>query len=50
MVRIIVGTLVDVGQGRIAKEELNNILQARDRKLAGKTFPPNGLYLVSIEY
>lgn len=50
MVRIIVGTLVDVGQGRITKEELNNILQARDRKLAGKTFPPNGLYLVSIEY
>ena len=50
MVRIIVGTLVDVGQGRISKDELNDILQACDRKQAGKTFPPNGLYLVSIEY
>lgn len=50
MVRIIVGTLVEVGQGKIKPNDVKKILDARDRKLAKKTFPPNGLYLVKITY
>jgi len=50
MVRIIVGTLVKVGQGEIEPEEIPKIIKARDRKNAGKTLPPQGLYLVKVEY
>ena len=50
MVRIIAGTLVEVGFGNIKPEEIENIIIAKDRNLAGKTIPPNGLYLVSVEY
>ncbi|MCL6445588.1 MAG: tRNA pseudouridine(38-40) synthase TruA, partial [Alicyclobacillus sp.] len=42
MVRIIAGTLVDVGIGRISSEEIPGILAARDRRRAGRTAPPHG--------
>lgn len=50
MVRIISGTLVDVGSHKIDPEDIKNIIEAKDRKLAGKTLQPQGLYLVSVEY
>ena len=50
MVRIIAGTLVDVGSGKINPEEVKEIIDAKDRSMAGKTLPPQGLYLVSVEY
>lgn len=50
MVRIITGTLVDVGIGKIEPEDIKNIIDAKDRSLAGKTLPPQGLYLLNVEY
>lgn len=50
MVRIISGTLVDVGLGKIEPEEISNIIKSQKRENAGKTLPPQGLYLVSVEY
>lgn len=50
MVRIIAGTLVEVGLGNIPPEEMKNILEAKDRQKAGKTLPPQGLFLMSVEY
>lgn len=50
MVRIMVGTLVDVGMGRIRAEEIPDIIESRDRKRAGRTAPPQGLYLVEVYY
>ena len=50
MVRIISGTLVDVGCGKIKPEEIKNIIESKNRNLAGKTLPPQGLYLVNVEY
>lgn len=50
MVRIIAGTLVEVGLGNIEPEEIEKIIQGRDRAKAGKTLPPQGLYLVKVEY
>ncbi len=50
MVRIIAGTLVDVGLGNIQPEEIVQIIQGKDRAKAGKTLPPQGLYLVKVEY
>ncbi|OED37108.1 tRNA pseudouridine(38,39,40) synthase TruA [PVC group bacterium (ex Bugula neritina AB1)] len=46
MIRIIMGTLIDVGRGHKKKESILNILQARDRRLAGPTAPARGLYLL----
>jgi tRNA pseudouridine38-40 synthase len=45
MVRIIVGTLVDVGMGKFAPQEIIDMLAAKDRRSAGTTAPPCGLYL-----
>jgi tRNA pseudouridine38-40 synthase len=45
MVRIMVGTLVQVGLDRIQPEQIPEILAARDRRAAGPTAPPHGLYL-----
>jgi tRNA pseudouridine38-40 synthase len=50
MVRNIVGTLVEVGKGRYPPEEVGRIIQAQDRRKAGMTAPPQGLYLVSVVY
>ena len=50
MVRIIVGTLVEVGLGNIKPEKVKEIIDSKDRKMAGKTLPPNGLYLLKVEY
>lgn len=50
MVRIISGTLVDVGIGKIKPEEVKEILEAKDRLKAGRTLPPTGLYLVDVKY
>ena len=50
MVRIIAGTLVDVGTNKIQPKDVKNILDAKDRLKAGKTLPPTGLYLVKVEY
>jgi tRNA pseudouridine38-40 synthase len=50
MVRSIVGTLVEVGLGKRPPDSLANILHARDRSSAGKTAPPQGLFLVRVDY
>ena len=50
MVRIIVAMLIEVGNGRKTKEDLEQILASKDRKYAPKTAPANGLYLVDIKY
>ena len=50
MVRIISGTLVEVGLGKIKPEEIPDIINKKDRNLAGKTLPPQGLYLVNVKY
>jgi tRNA pseudouridine38-40 synthase len=50
MVRNIVGTLVEVGQGRWPPSKIPEILEARDRRAAGPIAPPNGLCLMWIKY
>ena len=50
MVRIIVGTLVEVGLGKIEPNQIENIIKEGKRENAGKTLPPNGLYLLEVKY
>lgn len=50
MARAIAGTLIEVGRGKLAPEELGAILAARDRRRAGPTAPACGLYLLSVLY
>jgi tRNA pseudouridine38-40 synthase len=50
MVRNIVGTLLEVGLGQRAPEDVQGILEGKDRTQAGPTAPPEGLYLVRIWY
>ena len=49
MVRNIVGTLVEIGRGERPPQEMAEILAARDRKVAGMTAPPHGLFLIKVE-
>ena len=50
MVRIIAGTLVEVGRGKMEPEQMESILAARDREAAGPTLPPEGLCLMWVKY
>jgi tRNA pseudouridine38-40 synthase len=50
MVRNMVGTVIDVGRGRIGPEDIPDIFAAKDRRRAGQTAPAKGLTLVRVEY
>ena len=50
MVRIVAGTLVEVGRGRLGPEDITRALTTGDRRAAGPTLPPTGLCLEWITY
>ncbi|MCA1024322.1 tRNA pseudouridine(38-40) synthase TruA [Halobacillus litoralis] len=50
MVRILVGTLLEVGKGERTPEDIPGILEARSRESAGRTAPPQGLFLWKVDY
>ncbi|MGD8375632.1 MAG: tRNA pseudouridine(38-40) synthase TruA [Acidobacteriota bacterium] len=50
MVRIAVGTMLEVGTGRRSPRDMREILEARDRRAAGRTAPARGLFLDRVEY
>ena len=50
MVRIISGTLVEVGMEKIKPEKIIEIIESKDRSKAGKTLPAHGLFLLNVEY
>jgi tRNA pseudouridine38-40 synthase len=50
MVRNIVGTLIQVGKGRISVDSIESVLAARNRRAAGPTAPAVGLFLIEVEY
>jgi tRNA pseudouridine38-40 synthase len=50
MVRSLVGTLIEVGQGKLTPEDFREILEARDRTRAGQSAPAAGLFLVDVGY
>lgn len=50
MVRIIVGTLLDCGRGKLSEEDIKTALKTGERKYAGKTMPACGLYLKKVVY
>ena len=50
MVRIIAGTLIKVGAGEFAPQEMQTILDACDRSVAGPTAPAHGLTMIGLEY
>ena len=50
MVRIIAGTIVDIGLGKIEPVNIPDIINSKDRNKAGKTLPAHGLYLVEVYY
>ena len=50
MVRIIVGTLISVSDGKIKPNEITSIISAKDRSRAGSTAPAHGLYLYDVKY
>lgn len=50
MVRNIVGFLVEVGRGRFGVDEVSTILRSKDRRMAGPTAPPHGLFLMEVKY
>ncbi len=50
MVRAIVGTLMDIGRGKLSIDEFKQIIEAKDRGAAGASAPPQGLFLADIEY
>src|SRR6202789_4738287 len=50
MVRKMVGTLMEVGRGKLAPSDIPKLFEAKDRSRSGPTVPPDGLYLMNIEY
>lgn len=50
MVRILVGTLIEIGRGKISLNDLEILLQGNNRQKAGKTVSPDGLYLKEVKY
>ena len=50
MVRIISGTLLEVGKGNITPEQIISIIESKDRSMAGSTLPAHGLYLTDVKY
>ncbi|MDP2839069.1 MAG: hypothetical protein Q8O11_03350, partial [Syntrophales bacterium] len=50
MVRTIVGTLVNIGRGKWSRDEVAEIMLAEDRRRAGLTAPPHGLFLKDVKY
>lgn len=50
MVRIMVGTLLDIGQGKLDAAAIPKLFEKKDRRLAGVTAPPEGLYLWNVQY
>src|SRR5579864_1992161 len=50
MVRKIVGTLLDVGRGKLSASDISKLFELRDRSRSGPTVPPEGLYLVELKY
>jgi tRNA pseudouridine38-40 synthase len=50
MIRIIVGTLLDVGRGKLTPDDFQRILRSKDRQGAGRTAPPHGLCLMHVSY
>lgn len=50
MVRKIVGTVLEVGKGKLAPADIRDLFAARDHSRSGSTAPPEGLYLLSLEY
>jgi len=50
MVRAIVGTMLDVGLGKISIEQFHDIIKSQDRKKAGASVPGHALYLAHIDY
>jgi tRNA pseudouridine38-40 synthase len=50
MVRAIIGTLTEVGRHKRSPDSISDILQAKDRRAAGETAPPQGLYLLHVLY
>ncbi len=50
MVRAIVGTMIEIGQHKLSLEEFRNVLERKNRSLAGESVPPQGLFLEKVEY
>ena len=50
MVRAVVGTLLDVGRGKLTAEDFRSVIAGRDRSLAGSSAPPQGLFLSRVTY
>ncbi|MCL4500219.1 MAG: tRNA pseudouridine(38-40) synthase TruA [Actinobacteria bacterium] len=50
MMRVVTGTLLDVGRGKLSPDDVKTILESKDRSKAGQTAPPHGLTLVEVAY
>ena len=50
MVRVLVGTMLEVGEARRSLEDFTRLLEGAHRRDAGETAPPHGLYLESVRY
>lgn len=50
MVRIMAGTILEVAEGKISPDDIPRIISSRNRRLAGRTLPPHGLYLNKVVY